>query len=101
MPASALSASPVRASAVQCRSGVIGPIPVIAEDDELILQNETQNGEMRDTVIAYGLRSRGALPLGVLTRFFDLPIGIMKGTTPAAGFLDRSGPLCSTCTMAR
>lgn len=57
MPASALSTSPVRASAGAVpRSGVIGPIPVIAEDDELILQNETQNGEMRDTVIAYGLR---------------------------------------------
>ena len=57
MPASALSTSPVRASAGAVpRSGVLGPIPVIAEDDELILQNETQNGEMRDTVIAYGLR---------------------------------------------
>ncbi len=62
---------------------------MISEDDELILQIETPNGEMSDTVIAYGLRQGVYLPLGALTRFFDLPIAISDEGHYASGwFLD-------------
>ena len=91
----ALTTSPVRASTGAAPGfGALGPIPVITEDDELILQIETQNGEMSDTVIAYGLRQGVYLPLGALTRFFDLPIAISDEGHYASGwFLDEKRTL--------
>ena len=69
--------------------GAQGPAPVISEDDELILQIETPQGEMSDTVVAYGLRQGVYLPLGALTRFFDLAISVSDDGHYASGwFLD-------------
>lgn len=74
--------------------GPIGPVPVISEDDELILQIETAQGEMSDTVIGYGLRQGTYLPLGALTRFFDLPVAISDEGNYASGwFLDKKRTL--------
>ena len=66
--------------------GVQGPVPVISEDDELILQIETPQGEMSDTVVAYGLRQGVYLPLGALTRFFDLAISVSDDGHYASGW---------------
>lgn len=85
-PTAALS-GPIRASAGAAPGlGTQGPVPVISEDDELILQIETPQGEMSDTVIAYGLRTGTYLPLGALTRFFDLPISISDDGHYASGW---------------
>ncbi len=66
--------------------GAGGPAPVISEDDELILQIETPQGEMSDTVVAYGLRQGVYLPLGALTRFFDLAISVSDDGHYASGW---------------
>ncbi|MFM9934571.1 MAG: hypothetical protein ACKVOL_00065 [Novosphingobium sp.] len=94
-PQSAALTAPIRASAGAAPGlGTQGPVPMISEDDELILQIETPSGEMSDTVIAYGLRQGVYLPLGALTRFFDLPISISDDGHYASGwFLDEKRTL--------
>jgi len=77
----------VRANgAGQAGLGAATPVPVISEDDELILQIETAGGEMSDTVVAYGLRQGVYLPLGALTRFLDLPIAVSDDGHYASGW---------------
>lgn len=67
---------------------------MISEDDELILQIETAKGEMSDTIVAYGLRQGVYLPLGAMTRFFDLPIATSDEGHYASGwFLDEKRTL--------
>jgi len=84
--ASALTA-PIRANGGAAPGlGTGGPAPVISEDDELILQIETPQGEMSDTVVAYGLRQGVYLPLGALTRFFDLAISVSDDGHYASGW---------------
>ncbi|WP_083554903.1 hypothetical protein [Novosphingobium sp. NDB2Meth1] len=76
-PKPALTASPLRANVTdQAGLGAATKAPVISEDDELILQIETAQGEMSDTIVAYGLRQGVYLPLGAMTRFLDLPIAV-------------------------
>ena len=90
LPSTALTASPIRANGTdQAGLGAALPVPVISEDDELILQIETAQGEMSDTIVAYGLRQGVYLPLGALTRFLDLPIAVSDDGHYASGwFLD-------------
>ncbi len=71
-----------------------GPAPILTDEDELILQIETPQGELSDTITGYGLRSGVYLPLGALTRFLDLPIAISDEGNYASGwFLDEKRTL--------
>lgn len=94
-PKPALTASPLRANVTdQAGLGAATAAPVISEDDELILQIETGQGEMSDTLVAYGLRQGVYLPLGALTRFLDLPIAVSDEGHYASGwFLDEKRTL--------
>ncbi|OYU34923.1 MAG: hypothetical protein CFE35_13670 [Novosphingobium sp. PASSN1] len=94
-PRPALTASPLRANVTdQAGLGAPTAAPVISDDDELILQIETAQGEMSDTIVAYGLRQGVYLPLGALTRFLDLPIAISDDGHYASGwFLDEKRTL--------
>lgn len=84
---SALTATPVRANGTdQAGLGAGTRVPVISEDDELILQIDTAQGEMSDTIVAYGLREGVYLPLGALTRFLDLPIAVSDDGHYASGW---------------
>jgi hypothetical protein len=86
-PKAALTASPLRANVTnQAGLGAASAVPVISEDDELILQIETAQGEMSDTIVAYGLRQGVYLPLGALTRFLDLPIAVSDDGHYASGW---------------
>ena len=86
-PKSALTASPLRANVTdQAGLGAATKAPEISEDDELILQIETAQGEMSDTIVAYGLRQGVYLPLGALTRFLDLPIAVSDDGHYASGW---------------
>lgn len=86
-PKPALTASPLRANVTdQAGLGAASKVPVISEDDELILQIETAQGEMSDTIVAYGLRQGVYLPLGALTRFLDLPIAVSDDGHYASGW---------------
>ncbi|GEO01320.1 hypothetical protein NSE01_31520 [Novosphingobium sediminis] len=86
-PKAALTASPLRANVTnQAGLGAATGTPVISEDDELILQIETSQGEMSDTIVAYGLREGVYLPLGALTRFLDLPIAVSDDGHYASGW---------------
>ena len=89
-PKPALTASPLRANITdQAGLGAASAVPAISDDDELILQIETAQGEMSDTIVAYGLRQGVYLPLGALTRFLDLPIAVSDDGHYASGwFLD-------------
>jgi hypothetical protein len=91
----ALTSPPIPANAaMQPGLGAATPVPVISEDDELILQIETAQGEMSDTIVAYGLRQGVYLPLGALTRFLDLPIAVSDEGHYASGwFLDEKRTL--------
>ncbi len=51
-------------------------MPVLSDDNELILEIRTQRREMTDTITAHGLRGGIYLPMGDLARFLDLPISI-------------------------
>ena len=87
VPKPALTASPLRANVTdQAGLGAASKVPVISEDDELILQIETAQGEMSDTIVAYGLRQGVYLPLGALTRFLDLPIAVSDDGHYASGW---------------
>ncbi len=86
-PKPALTASPLRANVTnQAGLGAASTVPVISDDDELILQIETAQGEMSDTIVAYGLRQGVYLPLGALTRFLDLPIAVSDDGHYASGW---------------
>jgi hypothetical protein len=86
-PKPALTASPLRANVTnQAGLGAASTVPVISDDDELILQIETTQGEMSDTIVAYGLRQGVYLPLGALTRFLDLPIAVSDDGHYASGW---------------
>ncbi len=86
-PKPGLTASPLRANVTdQAGLGAATKAPVISEDDELILQIETSQGEMSDTIVAYGLRQGVYLPLGALTRFLDLPIAVSDEGHYASGW---------------
>lgn len=86
-PKPALTASPLRANVTnQAGLGAPTAVPAISEDDELILQIETAQGEMSDTIVAYGLRQGVYLPLGALTRFLDLPIAVSDDGHYASGW---------------
>ena len=50
--------------------------PKFSYDDELILQIQTTQGEMADTMIAYAARTDTFLPLGAMARFLDMAIAI-------------------------
>ena len=66
-----------------------GPPPKLTADDELILQIQTQHGEMADTISGYGQRRGTYLPLGAIARFLDLAIAISDDGHFASGwFLD-------------
>ncbi len=86
-PKPALTASPLRANVTsQAGLGAATAVPVISEDDELILQVETGQGELSDTIVAYGLRQGVYLPLGTITRFLDLPIAVSDDGHYASGW---------------
>lgn len=86
-PRPALTASPLRANITdQTGLGAASAVPAISEDYELILQIETAQGEMSDTIVAYGLRQGVYLPLGALTRFLDLPIAVSDDGHYASGW---------------
>ncbi|WP_421854523.1 hypothetical protein [Novosphingobium sp.] len=89
-PKAALAASPLRANVTdQAGLGAATTVPVISDDDELILQIDTAQGGQSDTIVAYGLRQGVYLPLGALTRFLDLPIAVSDDGHYASGwFLD-------------
>ena len=89
-PKPALTPSPLRANVTdQAGLGAATKAPEISEDDELILQIDTAQGEMSDTIVAYGLRQGVYLPLGAMTRFLDLPIAVSDDGHYASGwFLD-------------
>jgi len=94
-PGAALAPAPVSSGGgVVSGAPASGPAPVLTDDDELILQIETGQGELSDTITGYGLRSGVYLPLGALTRFLDLPIAISDEGNYASGwFLDEKRTL--------
>ncbi|WP_295530472.1 hypothetical protein [Novosphingobium sp. Chol11] len=94
-PATALAPAPVSSGGgVANSTPASGPAPVLSDEDELILQIETGQGELSDTITGYGLRSGVYLPLGALTRFLDLPIAISDEGNYASGwFLDEKRTL--------
>ena len=63
-----------------------GPPPALTEDTELILQIQTQHGEMADTITGYGLRQGVYLPLGAIARFLDLAIAVSDDGHYASGW---------------
>ena len=63
-----------------------GPPPALTEDAELILQIQTQHGEMADTITGYGLRQGVYLPLGAIARFLDLAIAVSDDGHYASGW---------------
>ncbi|WP_156424815.1 hypothetical protein [Novosphingobium fuchskuhlense] len=86
-PKPALTASSQRANITDSAGlGAATKVPVISEDDELILQIETPGAGMSDTIVAYGLREGVYLPLGALTRFLDLPIAVSDDGHYASGW---------------
>lgn len=70
------------------------PAPIFGTDDELILQIQTQRGDLADTIIAYGTRSGVYLPLGAIARFLDLAVSVSDNGNYASGwFLDEKQTL--------
>ena len=70
------------------------PAPSFTADDELILQLQTQSGDMADTIIAYGTRSGVYLPLGAIARFLDLAVSVSDNGNYASGwFIDEKQTL--------
>jgi hypothetical protein len=94
-PAAAFAPAPVSSGGgIASSPPASGPAPVFTDEDELILQIETAQGELSDTITGYGLRSGVYLPLGALTRFLDLPIAISDEGNYASGwFLDEKRTL--------
>jgi hypothetical protein len=60
--------------------------PAFTEDDELILQVETANGTMADTIVAYGSRTDTYLPVGDIARLLDLAIVVSDEGNYASGW---------------
>ena len=70
------------------------PAPNFTAEDELILQLQTQRGDMADTIIAYGTRSGVYLPLGAIARFLDLALSVSDNGNYASGwFIDEKQTL--------
>ncbi len=65
--------------------------PSFTYDDELILQLQSERGEIADTIVAYGTRSGVYLPFGAVARFLDLAISVSDEGHYASGwFIDES-----------
>jgi len=69
------------------RSDDAAGAPVFTPDDELILAIATQNGEVGDTVIAYGTRAGVYLPLGEIARLLDLAVVVSDDGHYASGWI--------------
>ena len=65
--------------------------PNFTYDDELVLQLQSERGEIADTIVAYGTRSGVYLPFSAVTRFLDLAISVSDEGHYASGwFIDES-----------
>ena len=64
-----------------------GIAPKFTSDDALILQIESADGALADTVDAYGTRAGVFLPLGAVTRLLDLAIKISDDGHFASGWV--------------
>lgn len=65
----------------------LGARPAFTIDDELILQVETRQGELSDTITAYGTRAGVYLPLGEIARLLDLALVVSDEGQYAAGWV--------------
>lgn len=79
-PAAALGSAPPAPDGY----GAMAPFTV---DDELILQIQTRQGEISDTVTAYGTRAGVYLPLGEVARLLDLALVVSDEGQYAAGWV--------------
>lgn len=64
-----------------------GTTPPFTIDDELILQIQTRQGELSDTITAYGTRAGVYLPLGEIARLLDLAVVVSDEGQYAAGWV--------------
>lgn len=64
-----------------------GTIPALSPNDELIFELRLPNGEVIDTIVAYGTRAGVFLPLGALARSLDLALNVSPDGTQAEGWI--------------
>ncbi|MFM5906105.1 MAG: hypothetical protein ACKOPO_00710, partial [Novosphingobium sp.] len=68
-------------------AGDFGPAMVVSSDDELIIELRTPDGEIRETITAYGTREGVFLPLGEVARLLDLAIAVSDEGRYASGWV--------------
>lgn len=68
-----------------------GAVPTLSPNDELIFELRLPNGDVVDTVVAYGTRAGVFLPLGALARTLDLAINVSPDGTEAEGWVLSEG----------
>lgn len=62
-------------------------VPTLSPTDELIFELRLPNGDVVDTILAYGTRAGVFLPLGALARTLDLAITVSPNGTEAEGWV--------------
>lgn len=67
--------------------GAFGTDVPFTEDDELILEIQAGNGNVSDTITAYGTRAGVYLPLGEISRLLDLAIVVSDDGRYASGWV--------------